>query len=85
MKRAVVLMALFALAGPAFADDAEAKDANVRYTKTTTVDFEDDMIEGEFARPDGEVIEATRRAEHGNLFRVRQEFNDKVMQSVGEL
>lgn len=82
MKQLFVI-GLFVFAAPAF---AQAKgDGNVRYSKTTTYDFEDDTIEGDLTKPDGEYVEARKRVKHSKLIRIREEFKDKVMQSVGEL
>jgi uncharacterized protein YdeI (BOF family) len=50
-----------------------------------TIDFEDDTIEGDLTKPDGEYVEARKKVQHSNLIRVRDDFEDKVMQSVGEL
>jgi hypothetical protein len=73
---------------PALAQD-EGKggggEGNVRYNKTTTIDFEDDTIEGDLTKPDGEYVEARKKVKHSNLIRIREDFQDKVMQSVGEL
>lgn len=60
-------------------------EGNVVYKKTTEISFEDDTIEGDLTRPDGEYIEARKRVKHSNLIRIREEYKDKVMQSVGEL
>ncbi|HZH02520.1 MAG TPA: adventurous gliding motility protein CglF, partial [Myxococcaceae bacterium] len=70
---------------PAFAQDEEKADDNVKYSKATTINFEDDTIEGDLSRPDGEYVEARGKVKHSNLIRIREEFRDKVMQSVGEL
>jgi hypothetical protein len=66
-------------------DDSNKADDGARYSKTTTINFEDDTIEGDLSRPDGEYVEARRKVKHSNLIRIREEFKDKVMQSVGEL
>ncbi|MEN9800383.1 MAG: hypothetical protein RL653_4080 [Pseudomonadota bacterium] len=58
---------------------------NVRYSKTTSYDFEDDTIEGDLTKPDGEYVEARKKVQHSNLIRVREDFKEEVMQSVGEL
>jgi hypothetical protein len=50
-----------------------------------SIDFEDDTIEGDLTKPDGEYVEARKKVQHSNLIRVREDFEDKVMQSVGEL
>jgi hypothetical protein len=86
MKRLFVIGGL-ALATVAFADGEGSKggDENVRYSKQTTINFEDDTIEGDLTKPDGEYVEARKRVAHSNLIRIREEFKDKVMQSVGEL
>ena len=58
---------------------------NVTYKKTTEYSFDDDTIEGDLTKPDGEYVEARSRVKHSNLIKIREEFKDKVMQSVGEL
>ncbi len=50
-----------------------------------SIDFEDDTIEGDLTKPDGEYVEARKKVQHSNLIRIREDFEDKVMQSVGEL
>jgi hypothetical protein len=58
---------------------------NVTYKKQTEYSFDDDTIEGDLTKPDGEYVEARSRVKHSNLIKIREEFKDKVMQSVGEL
>jgi hypothetical protein len=82
------LLLLFALAVPTLAlaqDKDKGGDGNVKYARTTTYDFEDDTVEGDLTKPDGEYVEARKRVNHSNLIRIREEFKDKVMKSVGEL
>ncbi|WP_224246230.1 adventurous gliding motility protein CglF [Hyalangium gracile] len=87
MRKLLALCVMLTMA-PAFAQD-EAKggggEGNVRYNKTQTIDFEDDTIEGDLTKPDGEYVEARKKVRHSNLIRIREDFQDKVMQSVGEL
>ncbi len=83
MKK-LILLGLFATPLLAVAQD-KGGDGNVRYSKTTQIDFEDDTIEGDLSKPDGEYVEARKTVKHSNLIRVREEFKDKVMKSVGEL
>ena len=80
------LIAIVLLVTPvlAWADDKE-KEGNVKYAKTQTINFEDDTIEGDLTKPDGEYVEARKKVKHSNLIKIREEFKDKVMQSVGEL
>jgi hypothetical protein len=85
MKK-LILVSVMAVGAAAWAqDDKKGGDDNVRYNKTTTINFEDDTIEGDLTRPDGEYVEARKKVKHSNLIRIREEFKDKVMQSVGEL
>lgn len=78
MSRWLLMSALILAPALAHADDAKGKKAQV-------IDFEDDTIEGDLTRPDGEYIESTKKVKHSNLIRIREEFKDKVMQSVDEL
>jgi hypothetical protein len=57
----------------------------VEYEKKTVINFEDDTIEGDLKRPDGEYVEARQKVDHSNLIRIREEWRDKVMQSSGDL
>jgi hypothetical protein len=90
MRKLLMVCTVLAVA-PAFAQDEGAKggggggEGNVRYNKTTQIDFEDDTIEGDLTKPDGEYVEARKKVKHSNLIRIREDFQDKVMQSVGEL
>ncbi|MFT3843213.1 MAG: adventurous gliding motility protein CglF [Myxococcaceae bacterium] len=69
----------------AVAQDKKGGGDNVTYKKTTEYSFEDDTIEGDLTKPDGEFVEARKKVRHSNLIKIREEFKDKVMQSVGEL
>ncbi len=90
--RKLLMMCVILSAAPVLAQDegsnaggSNAGEGNVRYNKTTTIDFEDDTIEGDLTKPDGEYVEARKKVKHSNLIRIREDFEDKVMQSVGEL
>lgn len=81
MSKALWLTLAMLVALPALAQDK----GNVSYKKQTEYSFEDDTIEGDLTKPDGEYVEARKKVKHSNLIRIREEFKDKVMQSVGEL
>lgn len=80
--KTLLMFAIIATALPAV---AQQKGGDVKYARTTEYNFEDDTIEGDLTKPDGEYVEARKRVKHSNLIRIREEFKDKVMQSVGEL
>jgi hypothetical protein len=61
------------------------KGGDVVYEKKTIINFEDDTIQGDLTRPDGEYVEVRKKVAHSNLIRVREDFRSKVLQSVGEL
>lgn len=82
MKKTIVLLAVM-FSGAAMAQ--EGGEGGVKYAKTTEINFEDDTIEGDLTKPDGEYVEARKKVRHSNLIRIREEFKDKVLQSVGEL
>ncbi|WP_375757948.1 adventurous gliding motility protein CglF [Corallococcus exercitus] len=87
MRKWLMLCVTMSVA-PAFAQDegkAQGEGGGARMQKTTNIDFEDDTIEGDLTKPDGEYVEARKTVKHSNLIRIREDFEDKVMQSVGEL
>lgn len=76
---AIASLLLFASSG------AAADEPRIEYQKVTELDFEDDTIQGDLTRPDGELVDAKRRVSHTNLIKIREEFRDQVLESVGEL
>jgi hypothetical protein len=82
---------VIALAFPLFAAAQSRQDApaqaqpKVEYEKKTVINFEDDTIEGDLKRPDGEYVEARRKVDHSNLIKIREDWRDKVMQASGDL
>jgi hypothetical protein len=93
MRKLLMLCVVFAVS-PAFAQDEgdspparrESGGGGGKGQKgPQTIDFEDDTIEGDLTKPDGEYVEARKKVQHSNLIRIREDFEDKVMQSVGEL
>ena len=82
------LLLMLTIAAPLFAaaqDKAAQPQAKVEYEKKTVINFEDDTIEGDLKRPDGEYVEARQKVDHSNLIRIREDWKDKVMQSSGDL
>jgi hypothetical protein len=75
--------------GMALAQDttssSSAEAAAAKAQKRTEFSFEEDTIEGDLSRPDGEYVEAVKRVPHSNLIKIRDDYREKVMQSVDEL
>ena len=91
MRKLLMLCVVLAVT-PAVAQDEEdsaprreAGGGKAQKGGPQTIDFEDDTIEGDLTKPDGEYVEARKKVQHSNLIRIREDFEDKVMQSVGEL
>lgn len=83
--RTLVLLTLLALPAVPSAQDKAAPQPKVVYEKKTEINFEDDTIDGDLKRPDGEYVEARRKVSHSNLIRIREDWREKVMQASGEL
>ena len=86
MRRTVLmLLALAPLLGAAQEKADAPAGAKVEYEKKTVINFEEDTIEGDLKRPDGEYVESRKRVDHSNLIKIRESWHDKVMQSSGDL
>ncbi len=86
MKAQFLFAMLFLVPLGASAQDAKGKPApKVEYEKKTVINFEDDTIEGDLKRPDGEYVEARQKVDHSNLIRIREDWREKLMQASGDL
>ena len=79
-----LLAAVWLGATPAQAQE-EGGDDSVLYKKKTVYNFEDDTITGDLTRPDQEFLTGRKLARHKSLIRVRENFKEKVLQSVKDL
>lgn len=84
MRELVAFVVLLAATLSSAQTPAKA-DAAAAGKKTTEINFEDDTVEGDLTRPDGEFIQTRKAAKQTRLVKIREEFHDKVMQSVSEL
>ncbi len=78
----VMLLVLVPLGALAQGQKAQGK---VEYEKKTVINFEDDTIEGDLKRPDGEYVEARQKVDHSNLIHIREDWREKLMQASGDL
>ena len=74
-----VAAATVALAQPAPAGGGAPA---VTYKKKTVYDFDDDLVEGELQRPDGEFIDTQRKARHSSLIKIREDFIPEMLKSA---
>ena len=85
MRAWSLALVLLAAPGAAVAQEADKPAPRVEYEKKTVINFEDDTIEGDLKRPDGEYVEARQKVDHSNLIKIREDWRDKVMQASGDL
>lgn len=77
MKRFVlVLMVLASLT----TSSALAQEDNA-----TSYDFEDDLVQGDLVRPDGENLMVRRRGARESLIKIREHFVPELIKSVENL
>jgi hypothetical protein len=90
----VIRMALIAIlgvsAGKAFAQAAKAPagggdDSNTTYKAKTVYDFEDDTVEGDLQRPDGELVNSLKKTEHSSLIEIRKDFIPEMLKSLEDV
>ena len=81
----VVVLMPWVAAAQDKAASGSAEAAAAKAQKRSEFSFEEDTIEGDLSRPDGEYIEALKKVPHSNLIRIREDFWEKALQSVDEL
>ena len=97
MKKLIIGIAAFGLMGgvlgttsSAFAQDKAAAAAgggeeNTQYKAKTVYDFEDDTVEGDLQRPDGELVSSQKKAEHSSLIEIRKDFIPEMLKSLEDV
>jgi hypothetical protein len=71
--------AVFGQAKPAPAGD------NVQYKSKTVYDFDDDVVEGDLVRPDGEFVDTRKGAKHSSLIKIRENFIPEMIKSAEDI
>jgi hypothetical protein len=82
-NRFLLAVLLFPIA--ASAQEKKSPEPRVEYEKKTVINFDDDTIQGDLTRPDGEYVEARKRVNHSNLIKIREEWREKVKQASAEM
>ena len=88
-------LALFALTllVPAMANAQEtdesllvdADNPGVVYKKNTEYDFEDDVVEGSFVRPEGEFFGSKKKNRYRSLIKIRETFLPEMLKSAEDI
>ena len=84
------LLAVCAVSWLAFGASAMAQDANAPAppagggggADATSYDFEDDLVQGDLVRPDGENLMVRRRGARESLIKIREHFINELLKSV---
>lgn len=82
MRLLMGLLALIAVLGLAVPDARAEDDFG---SNTTEYNFDDDVVEGDLVRPDGEMAMARRSGRRSSLIRVREHFIPEMLKSVEDL
>ena len=78
-----VLMAV--TGGPVLAQDKGGGGDNVQYKSKTVYDFDDDTVEGDLVRPDGEFVDTRKGAKHSSLIKIRENFIPEMLKSAEDI
>jgi hypothetical protein len=79
---ALMLSGMTLFAGTALlSSKASAQDGD----NMTTYDFDDDLVQGDLVRPDGEMLNVRRRGARASLIRIREHFVPEMLKSVENL
>ena len=88
MKRILFITASVTLllgAVPASSFAQEAPGGGVQYKQKTVYDFDDDVVEGDLVRPDGEFAEVRSKAKHSSLIKIRENFIPEMLKSAEDI
>ena len=62
-----------------------AANAGVEYRKVTEYDFDADVVEGSFVRPEGEFFSGNGNQAYGSLIRIREDFVPEMLKSAEDI
>jgi hypothetical protein len=60
-------------------------DNGTTYKAKTVYDFEDDMVEGDLQRPDGELVNSLGKTQHSSLIEIRKDFIPEMLKSLEDV
>ena len=64
---------------------APAAGGDVTYKSKTVYDFDDDVVEGDLVRPDGEFVDTRKGAKHSSLIKIRENFIPEMIKSAEDI
>jgi hypothetical protein len=81
----LTLMVGVAAAQKAAAPPPAGGEGNVQYKSKTVYDFDDDIVEGDLVRPDGEFVDSRKSAKHSSLIKIRENFIPELLKSAEDI
>ena len=86
MNRILFACTALLVATPAFAQAPPAGGGDgVSYKSKTVYDFDDDVVEGDLVRPDGEFVDTRKAAKHSSLIKIREHFINEMLKSAEDI
>jgi hypothetical protein len=83
--KTLAMIAVLSLTGVGAVLAEEGGGDNASYKSKTVYDFEDDNVEGDLQRPDGELVNSINKAQHESLIEVRKDFIPEMLKSLEDI
>jgi hypothetical protein len=83
--RKLIMLAVCGLSIHCLSGLAAAQEAGGGGGAATTYDFDDDLVQGDLVRPDGENLMVRRRGARESLIKIREHFVPELLKSVENL
>ena len=80
----LVLLALL-ISSPSWAQETQLNEDGTPVVTDAEYDFEDDLVEGEFVRPEGEYFSGDKRNRYNSLIRIRLDFVPEMLKSAEDI
>ena len=80
--RLIAMIAVLTIGG---LGTALAQEKGEQFKSKTVYDFEDDNVEGDLQRPDGELVNAINKAKHTSLIEIRKDFIPEMLKSLEDI
>ena len=84
-KLSALVLSVLLLAGLVASVSAQEGEGGGGGGSATTYDFEDDLVQGDLVRPDGENLMVRRRGARESLIKIREHFVPELLKSVENL
>jgi hypothetical protein len=83
MRRAIV--SALVVVSLSFGGVAVAQQPGAPKDEAKELNFEDDVIEGSFLKPDSSLVEGEKRGGAGSLLKIRQDFVAEIVKSAEDI